>query len=830
MPTASRLPRMHKVNRKERRSAKSRIPAGGTSADQLFAQADRFHREGRLDDAERLYRQALDQRPRHAGTLHRLGFVAHQLGRNAAAARLLRQAISLDGAQGVWHSHLALALCTLGQRQEALEACRRALVLDETLVDAHCNLSVIAMQLGRWEEAVAAAGRAVALAPGLADAHNNLGNALMGLGQFGQARRSFERALDLAPAFAEAHGNLGNALWRLGQAQDAAVQYEAALRLNPGLSWARGSLGEYFLVLGRPDAAAAQFEAALVAAPQDAALLCGLAQARLAMGDGFGALAVIAGVLDQGDAPDARRVFVDCARALDGNHPALRPLLLRALAEHWCRPEDIAPVCARLVLTQPDIASLTAQDANTPRRRFGAKEALVLAGDPLLINQLCAAPNVDPTLEHVLTETRRWLLQAVCKGAQGPGYGLLQLQAALARQCFLNEYVFFCRDDEAEQAETARRVLSTALARDAAVVPELLLVVASYGALYRVPHAARLLDRDWDPAVQAVLMQQIREPDEECALRATIACPVPVRDPVSCAVQAQYEDNPYPRWAGLARIAGPSGAGAGCLVDHLRSIFPFTPIGDAPPLADILVAGCGTGRHALETAQQFAPARVLAIDLSLSSLAYAKRKSPGGEGIEYLQMDILDVPSIGRTFDLIEAVGVLHHLSDPLAGWHALLSCLKPGGFMKLGLYSRLARRKLEGARTLIAGSIPAAAVGRLDAIGPDTIRQARHLLIERNDASLDILERPDFYTVSNCRDLLFHVNEHCLTLDAIAGFLKSQDLTFLGFVLDAPVLSAYRLRFTGDPAAVDLGNWQQLENENPDIFSSMYEFWVRKA
>ena len=46
-----------------------------------------------------------------------------------------------------------------------------------------------------------------------------------------------------------------------------------------------------------------------------------------------------------------------------------------------------------------------------------------------------------------------------------------------------------------------------------------------------------------------------------------------------------------------------------------------------PESPEILVAGCGTGQHALITASRFSNARVLAVDLSLSSLSYAMRKT-----------------------------------------------------------------------------------------------------------------------------------------------------------------------------------------------------------
>ena len=81
----------------------------------------------------------------------------------------------------------------------------------------------------------------------------------------------------------------------------------------------------------------------------------------------------------------------------------------------------------------------------------------------------------------------------------------------------------------------------------------------------------------------------------------------------------------------------------------------------------------------------------------------AKRARSEFANIEYAHADILKLGSIGRTFDLIELIGVLHHLSDPAAGLNVLLSLLKPGGIIGIGLYSERARRAIVAARAFIA-------------------------------------------------------------------------------------------------------------------------------
>jgi SAM-dependent methyltransferase len=216
---------------------------------------------------------------------------------------------------------------------------------------------------------------------------------------------------------------------------------------------------------------------------------------------------------------------------------------------------------------------------------------------------------------------------------------------------------------------------------------------------------------------------------------------------------------------------------------------------------------------------------VLAVDLSLSSLCYAKRKTRelGVKNIKHAQADILDLQSIGRTFDVIEAVGILHHLAQPLAGWQVLLSILRPGGFMRLGLYSKRARQDITAARALIAqrGYAPSA----------EDIRRCRHELAGLGDGSplSKIADEPDFFSTSTCRDLLFHIQEHQFTLPQIDDFFRQNQLEFLGFDLPGGVLHNFRRRFPNDKTMTDLAQWHTFETENPFVFRSMYQFWIRK-
>ena len=142
---------------------------------------------------------------------------------------------------------------------------------------------------------------------------------------------------------------------------------------------------------------------------------------------------------------------------------------------------------------------------------------------------------------------------------------------------------------------------------------------------------------------------------------------------------------------------------------------------------------------------------------------------------------------------------------------------------MRLGFYSEVARRNIVRARAFIAAHGYGSSA--------DEIRKCRQALIELDKAE-DLgttLKASDFFSTSACRDLLFHVQEHRMTLTGIDAFLREARLVFMGFDIGADVLQAYRRRFPADPAASDLLQWQVFENENPDIFIGMYQFWIHK-
>lgn len=476
----------------------------------------------------------------------------------------------------------------------------------------------------------------------------------------------------------------------------------------------------------------------------------------------------------------------------------------------------------------PDLAAALAErrggsiDALSAGPSAEAESATVIAANPYFRFVLASTVMRDHGLEQWLTALRADVLRTALSGQPDSDDDTIAFCAALAQQCFINEYVFLVTPDESEALARLGAIIADALARKAPVDPMQLVAFAMYAPLHTLADADALTMPKWPAAVAALVAQQVREPKQEQELRATIPRLTDIGDGVTAQVRQQYEENPYPRWVLMAQPPNPLMV----LDDHLRYQFPaapFRPTG-ARDSYDVLVAGCGTGRYAVEIAQSFHGARVLGVDLSLSSLAHAKRKIPptAAGRVEFAQGDILKLGSLDRRFDMISTTGVLHHMDDPLGGWRALIKLMKPNGMMQVGLYSAHARKEIVAARALIAE--------RGYASTPEGIRQCRQDLLARTE-QFKFMGLRDFFTVSECRDLMFHVHERRFTIPEIKDFLAANDLKFIGFEFTPQEAHIYHrgvFARAGWPTG-DLDRWDAYERSNPDIFANMYSFWVQK-
>jgi SAM-dependent methyltransferase/cytochrome c-type biogenesis protein CcmH/NrfG len=677
-----------------------------------------------------------------------------------------------------------------GDMPRAEQLYRRALEADAGNAEAWHLLALTLAAQFRLDDAAQAAARATALQRSVPEFWITKGTIEEDRGNAAEAESAYRRAIALNPLEAYGHYSLGRVLQRKQRPGEAIAAYRAALRSaeSPEIRYA---LGLALFENNRP--------AEALAACQEAFLR-----------DAQGSL-------------DRRDCFEHMSRL---SFDSLPPFWHEEVTRFFAR-SDIDKVYhsgtgLKVLMLRPEFAALQSAARSG---EFHPPPAL----DQVMQNELFGillrdAILADAGVEDMLTQVRRHFLLARERRERAP----LRFLCDLAQQCANNEFIFSESPNEAEalqslRVELERRMQTAPSAFDDAGWRSLA-IYAAYRPLRALPgiESVRLLSPA-DGPIDALLRRTIDDRLEEERLRGTIPSMGAITDGTSRQVQAQYEENPYPRWFSNDRF--PAVPAAAWFRANVPGVGGYTE-GDLPQAPRVLVAGCGTGKMSIILAGEIQGIRVTALDISSASLAYGARmaRDLGVENVDFVQADILEYGKIDERFDFIDATGVLHHLRDPRAGLRALVRLLRPGGFMRVGLYSALARQAVNEARALIErrGLQPSA----------DAIRAFRRLALASEPGSVlrAVTRWRDFFSMSECRDLVFHVQEHQYQLPAAIDLLQGEGLQVLGMWTRflGRALPHYRAMFPDDEQATDPSRWHALEQTFPTAFDNMYFIWCR--
>ncbi|MDA0999130.1 MAG: tetratricopeptide repeat protein [bacterium] len=634
--------------------------------------------------------------------------------------------------------------------------------------------------------AIACMKKSIEIDASIAGFYINLGFPYLALLDWGEAASCFEKAVRLKGDSPAALSNLALALWRMGKVDEAWPYCQKALEIEPGRVDSLCLFGNLLCEKLNFAEAEKYYAETLRRSPGHEEALKGYAE-------------VLMWTIKESYDPAIGQVLLDCFK-LNVVAPdyLARPMAKQLRGKHRL-DERLEEICADV----------------SPHLR-------ALASDEMLVLYLEKAQNIDGGIEILLTAIRRAFLNSA--PGDWPDFGAeMRLARALSKQCFMNEYVFLTEAEEEERLSALREHVGRRVEAGEAPSPELehgLLILSMYAPLYRLPDAEKIGAfplEDWSLPLHDLISRQLHEPLKEEALKAGLERIGEIEDSVSRAVQAQYEENPYPRWTTVPQLHTVR------LDAFFRENFPhFSPPSFLEGSFEVLVPGCGT-RQPIEAAMKYAKGNVLAVDLSQSSLAHARRvaEAAGIQNLRFAQGDVMNLASLDQKFQVIECTGVLHHMEDPLAGWRVLTDLLVDGGMMQIGLYSETARRPVVQAREKI----------RARDMEPtqENIRKFRREIIaggEQAGELSNLLNSRDFFSMSGCRDFLFHVQERRFTIPQIREALDNLGLRFVGFIFMNPwVKVAYGKEFPGDPHMTDLACWEAFEEKEPYAFAAMYDF-----
>lgn len=811
-----------------------------------------FYQTGDLTQSEQWLSKAFSLNPELAESNYVMGFIYEAKGDDQKALQHLKTAIKIDPAfvdahfnLGVLYyklskwdlaidvfqrvidmrsndyaafNYLGSALNQCEKADAAIEAYESALKINPRFAAARSNIAALYFDLKRYDDAARYFELAVDDDPSDRDAVKNLAISYMEGDNHEKALPIFNQLIESQPADPEPYHYLGLISHRQNEFLSAVTNYRKAIALQSDFAQAHFNLGILLIENGDLTAAIVCLQKLCSFDLQNFRAFHNLGVAHYRIGNlGEAVDAFVRAITLNNNYEEAFRSLglllsrVRFSRA--------RPDLLR-ICQHFLDDKNYVPVreiSASLISLIKHETSVSTFLGDCPLGVNNVDELITLTQmldqTPALkcLMELC--PLCDPELEQLFTTARKFMC---LNYSDLPDLdGLAQLQETLAVHCFINEYVFSSTAKELETIEELIAYVATEVGAHRTPEKGLLLCIAAYHPLS---------DFAWSDALSSIELGEkvhkhlIDEPRVEQSIQKNIVRPSPVADRVSLEVQAQYEANPYPRWIKPGFDSTPKSVEQ-VFKEALLRKRDFDP--SRTEQLEILVAGCGTGHHAISTAKRFHKCKVTAIDLSSASLAYAIRKASELQiqNIRFLQLDILDCAKLNNTFDVIECVGVLHHMADPVAGWRALRRTLKPDGLMKIGLYSKLARRNITSVRN------------RIERLGigasKEEIVSFRQTVLTGENSWKDLIESRDFYSVSEVRDLIFHAMEHQFSIDQWSSILSRLELEFCGFE-NNDLVNRFMRDNSGHCDIYDLNSWQRYEAENPHIFLAMYQFWCQ--
>ena len=746
-------------------------------------------RSGDLGAAIESLQRALKFRPDYTEAYYNIGAAFQENGEPDVAIQNYQRALKLKPNYVEVYNDMGNALQSTGELDAAIESYRRAIKLQPNYAEAHNNMGAVLKDKGNLQAAIDSYHRALAINSGYVETYNNLGIALKESGNLDEAIENFQRALSLNPSYADAYLSMGNALQDKGEHASAAIDnYRKALELRPDYAEAYNNMGIAQQEKGEIDAAIESYQQALKLRP-----------------DYDHAYVNVGNILK--DIRFTKPVF-----GLEGT---ILELLRR---KRFVIPNDIAVATTSLLKLNSVVIKALGFVSETPRYPLLADTIRTLSNVPLFVELMKVSLIPDLEIEALLRIIRSEILFNYEKllGDQE----ILSFCSTLALQCFTNEYIYSQSIKEDKALDDLEQSVVKLLENGQQPEPLAIACLASYNSLnnYSWHHLLSIAD-----SLPMLEIRQLEEPRQESKLCNEISILQELEDDISSKVREQYEENPYPRWVNVPLHLKSKSISQ--LTKGLELKIPDSSIlsADNP---EILIAGGGTGQHTIISSSRYRNARVLCIDLSLSSLAYAKRKTLELEisNIDYLQADILCLETLSRKFDIIESSGVLHHMNDPMTGWKVLTNCLKPGGLIRIGLYSELARQHIIRMRR----------INKLNQVGSTKteIRSFRDMVISSKlDDHTRIASSPDFFSMSTLRDLIFHVQEHQFTIPQLKRCLSELGLEFCGFEIGSETIGRrFKLEFSDKEDLYDLEKWASFENNNPTAFAAMYQFWCQKV
>ena len=752
----------------------------------LKAKSINNHIKGNLDEAEKGYIAFLRNGYSDADIISNYALICEEKGENEKAIRLYEKCAKSFPNHIYSKLNLSFLYYKLNHLEIAEIIIEEAIKLKPSLPNGHCIRGLILKGLDKYDESRLSLEKAIELDKNYFDAYINLGLLNKDSNKYNEAEEYYLKALEINNKSAIAHLNLG-ACYKEKQDLDKAILHtKMAIEIDNKLENCYLNLATIYNQIG-------DYKKSLSLTKKELLLH---KHSELSY-------QLISELIKKGEVLNTSE---------KDNRELLKNLLNRKDISHRELFGNINSLISKEILEELSILESKLYENN----KFN-----ILIKDKELVKALSLLIFCSPLWEKVLGNIRKNILLNY-SDKDKISNSIFNFIIGLGSQCFLNEYVYYISTEEKDKLKELKKIINNNKNQDYKLA-----IISCYQSLSSINDEIINLNT-YIPnkkELNNLLNLQFKELNTEKVISKGIKKIGNIKDSTSKEVKNQYELNPYPRW----RYNSYAKENKLNFLSVINSeISPNTIKPNSVQLTNkkinILIAGCGTGIQIIE-ASRYSNCEITAIDLSNSSISYAKRKVDeyGLKNINFIEMDLLELTSLNKRFDLIECSGVLHHMNEPSKGLSNLFDVLEPEGFLKLGLYSKYAREEILKARKLI----------KEKDIKPniDGIRNFRNDLLNGEIKEVnEISNWSDFYSTSMCRDLCFHTHENCYTLIEIKNMLKVSNLEFLGFTLSKEIRDKYQIDNKDKDSLKNLELWDKFEKLNPNSFREMYQFWSRKS
>jgi len=650
-------------------------------------------------------------------------------------------------------------------------------------------LGSLYLQMNNFKHAKIFLQRVLSIQPNMPGALINLAITLTELGEYKTSIEHFNKAIEIEPKSSIAHFNLGNVLCKSNEYLKAIKHYKQTIDIDENHILAHNNMCIAFIELGKP------FEA----------MMC--SRNAISIDPNYTLALNNMSILFK------ETQFLNLS---EENNIILKNLMIFLFKRNDINHKDLFRNAKKFLYFEKANINLK-EIVNSESILLQNKSILSLLKNELFLLMMQKSLMADILIEKILLKLRKEFLYNYLNNKKNILKDNINFLISLAEQCFLNEYVYAQTNEE----DNFIKSLVDEIIKSDKIDELKIIILGTYVPLANYTNIANKLInyKSKNILFNDLIDMQIKEPFEEKNLSTSIPSLENVTNYVSKKVRDQYEKYPYPRWR--YTYARSPGSFLKFVSNQIKpNKVEFNNNFQKP---NVLIAGCGTGNHICQVAN-YLNANILAVDLSLASLAYSKRKTTelGINNIEFLQTDILNLSNINRKFDIIESVGVLHHMQDPYKGLSILKDLLEPHGLLLIGLYSEKARQEVIKAKEFVKKNKFANSFSG--------IRKFREAIFdEKNDLLLKkISNGKDFYSTSSVKDLVFHVQEHRFVLPQVLEMLEKLNLEFLGFC-NKIIKNQYAKSFPEDKKNILLDSWNEFEAKEPRAFTGMYTFWVRK-